>query len=913
MGIAADSRHSEPVPERRRIFRMGAVTFDEARLELLVDGERRPLEAKPLALLHALLLRDGTVVTKRALIEAVWGNADHISESSLTVAMSKLRTALGETARDLIQVVPGAGYRIVAPVEVSSARTDLLAVAFQPGDTVPGRPQWRLDRLLSAPPLNDVWLARHGQTYEARVFKFADSEARLETLRREAALSCVLHATLGARDDLVRILEWNFEERPYFIESAYGGQDLIAWAASQGGLAALELETRLSMLAKIARSVGAAHAAGVLHSDIKPANVLVEGPVEALQLRLVDFGAGVLGDAARLLLLTTRMHGLTGDTGGRGTGTLRYMAPEVVAGGVPTTAADIYALGILLYQLVTGDLRKSLAVGWEADVEDELLREDIEAAAAGDPQRRLASAISLAERLEALAGRRAALLLQKRAMEREADLARQVERAVLRRPWIIAAAGSLALGLALSTTFGLRAVHDRDETRRRAELAQAVNAFLTEDLLGRGNPAQSGKADETLMAAAEAAEAGIDRRLGREPLVAGSIFLSLARAFDSRGAYEAARTAYGNAIAAFGKAGDAGSATIAQLHQASMEAISGQPSSMAKAKTMLAQAGSRVAGLGKRHPEAEVWLASGKAMIDMLGGDSRAARAGFKNAADRADAMPEVFDESTRLELREREAFTLLRLGEWPEAETLIRSLVGRRLALSGPHHADTLQAELNMAQVRIAQGDSAWALPELNRIYPDFVSVFGPAHRMTLQFLGTRAQALSQLERYGDAETDQMTIYRLVIPKQGNHSYFALATLADASQSRCRAGDTAAGLATARTAYDGALSAFGAGSVLTQDASVDVAFCLIATGQYAQALPYLSGIDPKSLAEATMDPDYGAELDLMHAAIAQASGDAVLSQALLAKVVQVLTRPSTDTYMRRWLARLQKQGNAAH
>jgi hypothetical protein len=58
---------------------------------------------------------------------------------------------------------------------------------------------------------------------------------------------------------------------------------------------------------------------------------------------------------------------------------------------------------------------------------------------------------------------------------------------------------------------------------------------------------------------------------------------------------------------------------------------------------------------------------------------------------------------------------------------------------------------------------------------------------------------------------------------------------------------------------------------------------------------------------------DYGAELDLMHAAIAQASGDAVLSQALLAKVVQVLTRPSTDTYMRRWLARLQKQGNAAH
>jgi non-specific serine/threonine protein kinase len=109
----------------------------------------------------------------------------------------------------------------------------------------------------------------------------------------------------------------------------------------------------------------------------------------------------------------------------------------------------------------------------------------------------------------------------------------------------------MAAGLALSTLFGIRALHDRDEARERAALAQAVNNFLTEDLLGRGNPAQSGKADETLMGAAEAAEAGIDRRLADEPMEAGAIYLSLARAFDSRTAEDAARHAYDQAIAAF--------------------------------------------------------------------------------------------------------------------------------------------------------------------------------------------------------------------------------------------------------------------------------------------------------------------------------------------------------------------------
>jgi len=894
----------------RTVFRVGPVQLDEARMELTVDGQRRPVEAKPLALLHALLKRAGGLATKRELIEAVWGNADHISEASLTTAMSKLRTALGEGGRDIIAAVHGTGYRIDGSVEVTAAReTPRLALTFKAGDGVPGRPQWRLERLLGDASLNDVWLARHAKTGEARVFKFADSERRLETLRRETALSRVLHATLGPRDDLVRILEWNFEERPWFIESSYGGTDLLQWAEDGARLSGMKVEARVALVAQAARTIAAAHAAGVLHSDIKPANMLVEdGPDGAApRLRLVDFGAGGLSDAVQREALAISLENLAEADGARGTGTLRYMAPEVLAGATPTTAADVFALGILLYQVAVGDLRKPLGVGWEADIADPLLREDIAAAAAADASVRLASAAGLAERLDSLPARRAASEARRIEAARADILARAVERERLRRPWIVAAAVSLAVGLAVSTVFGIRAAHDRDEARRGEALVQTVNAFLTEDLLGRGNPAQSGKADETLMEAAQAAEAGIDRRLGSEPMVAGAIYLSLAHAFASRSEFDAARHAYEQAIAAFGKAGPAGrdAALIAGLHQALTEVLSGQPGSMGRARAIITAAAPLVPRMATRRAEADIWLTEGRAMLEMLGGDVRLAQTGFTEAADRAETMPDVIDESTRLSLRQREAFTYLRLGEWDRARALIEALLGRRMALSGPRHPDTLQLGLNLAQVNIAQGQAALALAALNRMLPDFIAVFGPDHQNTLILLATRAQALDRLGRYADEVADDQTIYRRALARQGPRTFFVIGSLTDTAQAQCRAGDAPGGLASARAAHDAALANFGAAHALTQAAAVNVAFCMIVGGHGAEAAPLLDGIDVKAWSEMSIDPDSGAELDLMRAAIAAAAGDRARETLLLGRAAPVFLRPRADPYWQDWTRRL--------
>src|SRR3546814_10845118 len=64
-------------------------------------------------------------------------------------------------------------------------------------------------------------------------------------------------------------------------------------------------------------------------------------------------------------------------------GTLAYRAPELVGDAVPTVKSDIYALGLILYQLVVGDFSASLAPGWEGRVTDPLLRGAIGRAAAG--------------------------------------------------------------------------------------------------------------------------------------------------------------------------------------------------------------------------------------------------------------------------------------------------------------------------------------------------------------------------------------------------------------------------------------------------------------------------------------------------------------------------------------------------
>ncbi|MGA7380957.1 MAG: winged helix-turn-helix domain-containing protein [Terriglobales bacterium] len=425
-------------------WRFAGCEFEELSLQLRINGRSVDLELKPLEVLQQLLLRAGEVVSKEELLDAVWPGLN-VVDGSLATAVSKLRKALGDDNSDIILTVPRVGYRLTVPVQTAQVSPPRWEdIELEPAASVPGRGQWRLVRRLDLSPGSEVWLAENPKTHEQRVFKFASNQARLKGLKREVTVARFLREALGERSEFVRVLEWNLESPPYVIESEYGGANLTEWAEQNGGVAQIPLPLRISIIADVCKAVAAAHDAGVLHKDLKPSNILVESNGDGTwQVRVADFGSATLVEPARLEALGITNLGLTqtGDAQSKFlTGTLMYLAPEVLSGQPPKATADVYALGVMLYQIVIGDFLKPFAPGWEASIEDPLLRQDMAEAACGDPTRRLTTAAELAERLTSLDRRRAHLEQQADAARRAHIAERRSAAVRARLPWILLAA-----------------------------------------------------------------------------------------------------------------------------------------------------------------------------------------------------------------------------------------------------------------------------------------------------------------------------------------------------------------------------------------------------------------------------------------------------------------------------------------
>jgi DNA-binding winged helix-turn-helix (wHTH) protein/serine/threonine protein kinase len=387
------------------LWRFDDAEFDEAGRELRMAGHAVELEPRPLEILLQLLRHAGEVVTKDDLLDAVYGHR-HLTDGAVAQAIRRLRRALNDHDQKIIVTVHRVGYKLIAEVRrteiAESRRRPLLLKA---GDRVPRREHWRLLQPLGGNEV-EVWLIEHEKTHARRVLKLATDAARLSALKREVTLYRVLKEALGEREDLFTLIDFNFESSPYFIECEYGGVTLQEWAESFGGLGAIPIVRRLDMLAWAAEAVGAAHGANVLHKDLKPTNILAyQASDAAWRARLIDFGSGRLLDADRLAALRITQQGFTQQllSGEESmSGTPLYLAPELIAGHMPTAQSDVYALGVILYQMAVADFRKPIASGWEDDVSDPLLREDIAAATHGNPARRLNSAQELAQRLRRL-------------------------------------------------------------------------------------------------------------------------------------------------------------------------------------------------------------------------------------------------------------------------------------------------------------------------------------------------------------------------------------------------------------------------------------------------------------------------------------------------------------------------------
>jgi DNA-binding winged helix-turn-helix (wHTH) protein/serine/threonine protein kinase len=892
-----------------RVWRFSDCEFDDLRMALRAGENEVKLEPKPLEMLHVLLSRAGEVITKQELLDAVWGD-EAVVEGVLTTNINKLREAIGDLAKKTIVTIRGIGYKLTGSVQWEHATSTVEEVpAIVQGSTIPGREQWRLTRRLDASAAaGGVWLATHTKTHEERVFKFAMDGERLRSLKREATLSRVLHKPLASRPEFIRILEWNFENRPFFLESEFGGPNLADWAEEQGGLLEIPLEARLQIVAATARAVATAHDLGVLHKDLKPNNILVTpGPDSSWQIRLVDFGSGTLLDPAHLRDLGITDAGVSSEQKMEISGTLMYCAPELQEGNPCTACSDVFALGILLYQAIQGSFRASLASGWESSIDDPLLREDIGLAACGDPKRRLATAAELAQRLENLEARRLqrekAALAEQRALVAE----RKLQTARARRPWVVAALAILIVGLASSLALYSRAVRERDRANRQTAIADAIDQFLARDLLGRADPVVAGKPDETLLGAVKQAMPEVDRQFHNQPLVAAQLHSTIARSLglrdDAQGAVREFMAAANCYVQAQGELSE--DAMVERLKAAMTQSRTYSTADLQQAKQTVDAQQVLAARVHNPKPEIALYTAIARGYIAFASNDIKGAADQIQQAIDKGAITPS-FDEASRTNLKHMLAATYVRLGEGQKAEQLAKDVIATYSRLYGMQSPKLLQADLTLAQALMVENRHREVVELTTEVYPGFLKIYGDSNQYSLQILSTRATSEAALESWDAAIQDEVTIHTIALKAQGPLGLFSTVPFSDLAMFECQSGRYSQGIPTAKMAYQQTQKAFANRSGLVDSAAFALAFCDLGGDKTNEAAALLAKIDSGSIAQLTGDPAFGANVALAKAQVALKQGDRGEAAKQFGLAQQAFQHGSPNSFQKRWYGSVQ-------
>ena len=879
-------------------YRFGAAVFDESRFELKVNGAAVELELKPLQVLGQLLAHAGEVVSREELLDEIWAGRVTV-EHVLTNAVAKLRKALGEIDGERILTVPRIGYRLTEPVEKTAVGTALgSSLDLKAGATVAGREHFALERQLSASGGAEVWLARHRKTGEQRVYKFTDDGERLRTLKREATLYRVLREGLGERDDLIRVLDWNFETAPFYLECEYGGPDLLQWALVDDALARLSAEERIALFLKFAEAVAAAHSVGVLHKDLKPSNVLIARRSDgSLQPRVGDFGSGRLLDPHRLEELgITRLDPPAvpvSESDAAGSGTLIYLAPELMMGSPPTVQSDLFALGLMLYQLLMGDLRRPMSTGWEQDIADPLLVEDIGASCHGDPARRLSSVADLVQRLKTLAARRAMAESSRSARDRAEAVERALERSRTRRPWVVAALIALLSGLGISSSLYLGEKRARLEAAHAAARAEAINRFLSDDLLGAADPSGPGGAHNPTMRDVLARTANhLDGRFANDPETKASIELALGTAYFGLTDYANAEKYRAQALDAL-DAGEGEDSTAALEAQYQLISVLVQTNRLDEAQRRLNAAdhlaGARLTQDSHLAFQAH-WTRAGYYKLRMSVLDA----AREYSAADRIRARIDPDNDTLLLRLRDALSWCYVRQGRNEEAERVLRDLMT-------PKYSPQRVGPLFWAQARIDYGIALKSLGRdedaehvMSAALTELRESLGPDHffvAVVQNELGDLYIRQARWQAAVQSLEEAQRILRQTTGERGQATLIVGANLGIVQYRTAQYAQAVDSLSGVRTDLVGLL---GASSPQAQSVSYYLAASLAGLGHYSEAAPLLQDLQPADLASAEPRDDWAARLDAMRGEVLLGLGQKANAIALLAPAVRTMQERKT-------------------
>lgn len=411
-----------------------------------------------------------------ALLDAALDTPEAERERWLDEACEGDPPLRAEVARLLDAMARSVGF-LEQPIEDSSLPDDLAGRRLGP---------WRLLQPAGQGGSGEVWLAERadGRFEQQVAVKLLhrwgdDTSARLE--REQALLARLDHPGIARLIDAGSMADG----RPYMVMEYVAGRSLLQHCEES----ALPLAARLLLFGQVCEAVAYAHRHLVVHCDLKPQNILVRPDG---RVALLDFGI------ARVIDLNERSVAES-EVGGRAL-TPWYAAPEQLAGAAPTTWTDVYALGLILHELLAGQspwgsasgsggwaLMERALVGPPASPSAQArppalarrLRGDLDAivgkALQAEPEARYASVEALHEDIERHRSRRPVRARGGAFFYRM--------RCGFRRHWLLASVSTLLLVSVLAGTFSVMLAQRETARERDAARTEAMRAKSVRDAL----------------------------------------------------------------------------------------------------------------------------------------------------------------------------------------------------------------------------------------------------------------------------------------------------------------------------------------------------------------------------------------------------------------------------------------------
>ena len=510
--------------------------------------------------------------------------------------------------------------------------------------------------------------------------------------------------------------------RAYIAMERVDGEPVTRWArrceASPRRVVAVVLQA--------AAGLRHAHDRGVIHRDVKPSNLLVDGDCDAATLKVIDFGLAGAGKVG---------------------GTPAFMAPEqAAAGAVADVRTDVYGLGATLHALLAG--RPPLDLDDLADADAAALFEAVRTR----PRRRLAEDAAVPADLAAVADKAVSPERYASVAELADDLQRYLDarpvtarpptrvyraRRFLQRNLAAVTAVTLLLllllgGLAGTTAGFVKARGDNARFRDMLDANDAVTAFLGDDLLGAAVPGDAGR-DARVGDLLDRAEARLGDRFAGKPQVEAALRLTLGETWLNLGQRDKAEAALRRALDLLDANGD-------RQHPQRLRALASLAAVLVArgdAAAAEAVAGEAAASSSTEHAAVRARARAHQTLAEVA--DRRGQWDEAVRHADDAVMLARSLDAARGeplllVEMLTQRAVVLDDANRVPEARAALAALAEEAARRLGPEHLYTAGIQCNFAASLLDEGRHADALPLLEKALPTIRDAYGADHPQRLR-----------------------------------------------------------------------------------------------------------------------------------------------------------------------------------